>query len=184
MKMDIKNLKLYGQAWNLSLFTVFYNIGEGIISMILGYKDQTFALFGFGVDSVIEVISGIGIAVMIQRIKRNSDNQKSGFEIKALRITGLAFYLLSAGLFTGIILNIVKHNKPETTFWGVIISLTSIAVMIWLMNAKKRVGKLLGSEPILADARAQRYVFICHWFCWDPVLFTNLPVLLTQTLLV
>ncbi len=150
--MDIKNLKLYGQAWNLSLFTVFYNIGEGIVSMIMGYKDQTLALFGFGVDSVIEVISGIGIAVMIHRIKRNSDNLKSGFEKKALRITAWAFYLLSAGLFTGIILNIVKHHKPETTFWGVIISLTSIAVMIWLMNAKKRVGKLLGSEPVLADA--------------------------------
>jgi len=53
-------------------------------------------------------------------------------------------------------LNIVNHNKPETTFWGVIISLISIAVMIWLMNAKIKVGKKLHSEPIIADANCTK----------------------------
>ena len=55
----------YKKAYQLSLFTIFYNIVEGLVSMILGYKDETLALFGFGVDSFIEVVSGIGIAVMI-----------------------------------------------------------------------------------------------------------------------
>ena len=154
--MNTKNLNLYGQAWNLSLFTIFYNIAEGIVSMVLGYQDETLALFGFGVDSFIEVMSGIGIAVMILRIRHNPDTQKSGFEIKALKITGTAFYLLSAGLSVGIILNIINQHKPETTFWGVIISIISIAVMVWLMNAKKRVGKRLNSEPVIADANCTK----------------------------
>ncbi len=154
--MDAKNLKLYRQAWNLSLFTVFYNIAEGIVSMVLGYQDETLVLFGFGADSFIEVISGIGIAIMILRIKQNSGIQKSSFEITALKITGWAFYLLSAGLLAGIILNIIYHHKPETTFGGVIISLISIAVMVWLMNAKMSVGKKLMSEPIIADAGCTR----------------------------
>lgn len=154
--MDTKNLNLYRQAWNLSLFTIFYNIAEGIVSMVLGYQDETLALFGFGVDSFIEVMSGIGIAVMILRIKHNPDTHKSGFEIKALKITGTAFYLLSAGLSVGIILNIINEHKPETTFWGVIISIISITVMVWLMNAKKRVGKRLNSEPVIADANCTK----------------------------
>ncbi len=154
--MKASEQKFYKQAYLLSLFTIFYNIIEGIVSMVLGYTDETLSLFGFGADSFIEVISGIGITIMIIRIRQNPDSPKSKFEITALKITGTAFYLLSAGLIGGIVLNIVNHNKPETTLWGVIISLVSIAVMVWLMSAKKSIGKKLQSEPIIADANCTK----------------------------
>lgn len=154
--MEASEEKLYQKAYLLSLFTIIYNLLEGIISMFLGYKDETLTLFGFGVDSFIEVMSGIGIAIMILRIKRNPASPKSEFEIKALKITGTAFYLLSAGLLAGIILSLVNNHKPETTFWGVIISLVSIVVMVWLMNAKKSTGKKLNSDPIIADANCTK----------------------------
>jgi divalent metal cation (Fe/Co/Zn/Cd) transporter len=154
--MEIKVNRLYKKAYQLSLFTIFYNLIEGILSMILGYKDETLTLFGFGVDSFIEVMSGIGIAIMLLRIKQNPESLKSSFEIKALKTTGTAFYLLSAGLGMGIILDLLKHHKPETTFWGIIISLISIAVMVWLMIAKKKTGKQLNSEPIIADANCTK----------------------------
>jgi divalent metal cation (Fe/Co/Zn/Cd) transporter len=154
--MNSKEVKLYKQAYLLSLFTIFYNVIEGIVSMSLGYADETLTLFGFGVDSFIEVMSGIGIAVMILRIKQNSNSSKSKFEIKALKITGTAFYLLSAGLLIGFITNLINHHRPETTFWGIIISLISITVMVWLMLAKKSLGKKLHSEPIIADANCSK----------------------------
>jgi divalent metal cation (Fe/Co/Zn/Cd) transporter len=151
-----QQVKLYKRAWHLSLFTIYYNIVEGIVSIIMGYHDETLTLFGFGIDSFIEVMSGIGIAVMILNIRQNSNVSKRKFEIKALKITGTAFYLLSAGLLTGIILNILRQHKPETTFWGIVISLISIVVMTWLMIAKTRVGKGLNSEPIISDAICTR----------------------------
>jgi divalent metal cation (Fe/Co/Zn/Cd) transporter len=154
--MDSKEEELYKQAYWLSLFTIFYNIIEGIVSMILGYTDETLTLFGFGADSFIEVMSGIGIAIMILRIRQNPESTKSEFEIKALKITGTGFYLLSVGLLVGIVLNIINHHKPETTFWGIIISLVSIAVMVWLMLAKKAIGKKLHSEPIIADGNCTK----------------------------
>jgi divalent metal cation (Fe/Co/Zn/Cd) transporter len=147
---------LYKKAYQLSLFTIFYNIAEGVVSMIMGYTDETLTLFGFGVDSFIEVMSGIGIAVMILRIRQNPESSKNGFEIRALKITGIAFYILSAGLIAGIIINIITNHKPETTFWGIIISLISIGVMTWLMKAKNRVGKKLGSQPIISDSNCTR----------------------------
>jgi divalent metal cation (Fe/Co/Zn/Cd) transporter len=147
---------LYKKAYLLSLFTIFYNVIEGVVSMIMGYHDETLTLFGFGVDSFIEVMSGIGIAVMILRIRQNPESSKNKFEVSALKITGTAFYLLSAGLLTGIILNIINHHKPETTFWGIVISAISIVVMIWLMTAKKRIGRQLKSEPIIFDANCTK----------------------------
>ncbi len=153
--MEFKT-SLYKNAYRLSLFTIFYNIAEGLVSMVLGYKDETLTLFGFGVDSFIEVMSGIGIAVMILRIQKNPESSKNEFEIKALKVTGTAFYLLSAGLFVGIIINIINHHKPETTLWGIIISIISILVMVWLMSAKKVVGKKLHSEPIISDSNCTK----------------------------
>jgi len=154
--MSDSEKKLYDQAYRLSLFTIFYNVIEGVVSMLMGYEDETLTLFGFGVDSFIEVMSGIGIAVMILRIRQNPDSPKSNFEIKALKITGTAFYMLSVGLLAGIITNLINHHKPETTLWGVIISLVSIAVMVWLMNAKKKVGTALNSAAIIADSNCTK----------------------------
>lgn len=154
--MEEKEQIFYKRAFWLSLFTIFYNIIEGVVSMALGYADETLSLFGFGADSFIEVLSGIGIAIMITRIRQNPESPKSRFEITALKITGSSFYLLSAGLLAGIILNIIYKHKPETTIWGIVISLISIAMMIWLMNAKKSIGKKLHSEPIIADANCTR----------------------------
>lgn len=144
--------RLYRIAFFLSLFTIAANIVEGLASMALGAQDETLALFGFGVDSFIEVISAVGIAQMILRIWRNPDAPRSRFETTALRITGFAFYLLTAGLVLGALINIITARAPESTLWGIVISLISLSVMTGLVAAKRRVGKALNSAPILADA--------------------------------
>jgi divalent metal cation (Fe/Co/Zn/Cd) transporter len=154
--MDESQVKLYRKAYLLSIITIAYNLVEGAVSTILGYEDETLALFGFGIDSFIEVMSGIGIAVMITRIRANPGSSKTEFEIRALRVTGTAFYILAVSLLAGVVLSIATGHTPETTFWGVVISSLSIATMLWLMTAKKRTGRKLNSEPIIADANCTR----------------------------
>ena len=113
----------------LALFTVFYNIVEGAVSIFFGVSDEALTLFGFGVDSFIEVMSGIGILAMVIRIRQNPDAPRSRFEVTALRVTGTAFYLLAVGLGATAIYNLFTAHKPTTTLPGLIISVVSIAVM-------------------------------------------------------
>ena len=144
--------KYYKIAFWLGIITVLYNILEGVISVVFGVADETFTLFGFGIDSFIEVLSGIGIVAMILRIRNNPDTDRSEFENTALRITGFSFYLLSLGLFISIIINLYSGHKPEDTLAGTIIAIISILSMWALVAAKRYVGRKLDSQPILSDA--------------------------------
>ena len=93
---------------------------------------------------------------MITRIRRFPDVSRDRFEITALRITGSCFYLLAVGLVVTAILNIVQGHQPETTFWGIIIAVTSIITMWILIVLKMKVGKQLDSQPIIADAKCTK----------------------------
>lgn len=145
--------KYYTRVLWLAVFTVLYNLAEGLISIWLGISDETLALLGFGVDSFVEVISGVGILIMVLRIRTKPESSRSRYEILALRITGIGFYLLVVGLLAGAIMNIVQHHKPETTVWGVIISVFSIMIMLWLYRSKIKYGKLLKASPVIADGK-------------------------------
>lgn len=136
----------------LSVFTVLYNILEGAISVAFGVSDESLTLFGFGMDSFIEVLSGLGILAMVLRIRRNPNSSRTKFEQTALRVTGAAFYLLAVSLGVSAVYNLVTVHKPQTTLPGVIISSISILVMWALVRAKRRLGRTLNSMPLLADA--------------------------------
>jgi divalent metal cation (Fe/Co/Zn/Cd) transporter len=140
----------------LALITVFYNIAEGLVSVFFGLEDETVALFGFGLDSFVEVVSGVGVWHMIRRLGENGGADPDRFEQRALRITGSAFYVLASGLLLTAALNLYTGHAPETTFWGIVVSLVSIFAMWALIHYKVRVGRRLGSDAILADARCTR----------------------------
>lgn len=148
--------KLYRAAFALAVLTIAYNLAEGITATYFGFTDESLALFGFGIDSFIEVLSGLGIAHLVWRIWRTGESERDNFEKTALKITGFAFYALFTGLLATAVYNLWQAHNPETTFWGVIISIISIFVMILMIAAKDRVGKKLDSDAILADSNCTK----------------------------
>ena len=148
--------QLYKIAFSLSILTIISCLLEAVFSLYFGYADQTLTLFGFGVDSLIETASAIGIAHLIIRIQRNDNVVRDNFERLALRITAISFLTLSFGLIISAIAAAVTGHRPEATFAGIIISLLSIGAMLALMVAKLRVGRQLNSRPIIADANCTK----------------------------
>ena len=148
--------QLYRTAALLALITIYYNIAEGVISVWFGAEDETISLFGFGLDSFVEVISGVGIWHMVRRLGKGDPEDRDPFEKKALHITGGSFYLLAGGMMLTAMLSLIQGHKPVTTFWGIIVSVVSIVTMQVLIHYKMKVGTALNSPAILADAACTR----------------------------
>jgi len=149
--------RLYARATRLAAFTVGYNIVEGLVSVSFGLADDTIALFGFGLDSFVEVISGVGIWHLMRRLRASADGEGADeFERTALRVTGAAFSLLTGGLVLTAAWNLAAGRAPETTFWGVVVAAVSIVTMWLLIRLKMTVGRALGSAAIVADAACTR----------------------------
>jgi divalent metal cation (Fe/Co/Zn/Cd) transporter len=153
---DSSIYRLYQQAGWLAWITIYYNLLEGGVSVFFGIQDETLSLFGFGLDSFVEVVSGIGVWHMVRRLRQSTDGNPDRFEQRALKITGTAFYVLTVGLTLSALYNIYSGHRPETTFWGIVISLISIGSMWALIHFKVKVGKALNSQAILADAGCTR----------------------------
>ena len=163
--------KLFSKALAFAVLTVVYNVIEGLVSVYFGHKEDTLALFGFGLDSFVETISALGIVQMILRIKRNPNSDKSSFEILSLKITGWCFYGLIAVLILSAANNVISGTEPASTLPGIIIAGISILGMWALIYFKISIGKKLNSAPIIADAK-------CNQVC----LYMSLVLLLSSGL--
>lgn len=151
--------KLLKTALILSAVTIIYNLIEGSVSVFFGTTDEALSLFGFGTDSFVEVLSGIGIAHMVMRMRKTEVVQHDKFERQALRVTGIAFYILTTGLVIGAALSIYNKSMPSTTLPGIIIAGLSILTMYILYYYKLKVGKALNSAPIISDAKCTKTCF-------------------------
>lgn len=154
-----KQNKLLKTAFILSIITIVYNLAEGLVSVYFGLEDETLSLLGFGMDSFVEVISGIGIMHMVWRMQHNQIQRRDNFEKLALKVTGTSFYLLTASLVIGTVINLIQGSTPETTVVGIIVSAISIVTMHFLMRYKFTIGNKLNSAPIIADANCTKACF-------------------------
>ena len=137
MQTQIDTTRLFTYALWLAIFTVGYNFIEGLVSVYFGLEDEALTLFGFGLDSFIETISALGIVNMTYRLRKDTSQERSSFEIVALKTTGWSFYALSIALAAGAVIGVIENKAPETTFSGIIISSISILSMWLLVKLKK-----------------------------------------------
>jgi divalent metal cation (Fe/Co/Zn/Cd) transporter len=138
-------------ARRLAWFTVGYNILEGLVSVAFGLKDGSLSLFGFGLDSFIEVLSAV---IILWRLRREFDGGAGSVQRERLstRGIGILFALLTAVIAVNSALRLMNHVHPETALPGIIISLASLSFMYWLYTAKMRVAKALDSRALKSDA--------------------------------
>lgn len=147
--------ELLRRGLRLEYLTVGWNIAEGVIAVGAGLAAGSIALIGFGVDSFVETVSGL---VLIWRLSaeargRLDEEATERVERRAERLVGLAFLLLAAYVAYEAVSSLVRQEEPAASPVGIALTAVSIAVMVWLARAKRRVGEALESRALLADAR-------------------------------
>lgn len=137
----------------LEYFTVGYNILEAIASIIFGYIAGSIALVGFGLDSIVESLSGFVLIWRLGQHKIISKEEEEKIEKKAVRFVAITFFILGIYVLIESIKKIYFHEMPDVSVPGIIISIISLIVMPILAYNKYKVGKSIGSRALIADSK-------------------------------
>jgi divalent metal cation (Fe/Co/Zn/Cd) transporter len=143
---------LYRKALNLEYFTVGYNILEAIASIFIGATAGSIALVGFGLDSVVESLSGLILIWRLRQHKTASEEDEKSIEKKAMSFVALTFILLGLYVLFESVYKLLYAEIPDASLPGIIIALLSLIIMPVLSYKKKEVGSKIGSRALVADS--------------------------------
>ena len=139
----------------LEYLTVGWNAIEGMVAVVAGLIAGSIALVGFGLDSFIEVTSGLAL---LWRMSVDADvHRRELNEKRAVRSVGVCFLLLAAYVAYESVSDLWSKKAPEHSAPGIILACVSLIVMPLLSGAKRRVGHALGSAAMHADAKQTEF---------------------------
>ena len=134
------------RAQLLAAASVTYNGVEAVIAITAGAVAGSAALVGFGLDSVVEVSSGL---VILWQFRHRLPESR---EAQALRLIALSFFALAAYVAQDSVRALVAGADPDTSRVGIALAATSLLVMPWLSWAQRRTGRALHSSAVVADS--------------------------------
>ena len=138
--------RLGRRAQLLAGASVAYNVVEAVVAVSAGLVAGSVALVGFGLDSVVEVSSGLIILWQFRhRLPESREHQ-------ALRLLAFSFFALAAYVSFESVRALVTNADPEVSPVGIGLAIASLIVMPFLSWAQRRTGRALGSNAVVADS--------------------------------
>ncbi len=132
----------------LEYVTIGWNVFEACVAASSGLAAGSISLIGFGVDSLIESLSGIAL---IWRLREHPENDRR--ERQALRFVGISFLVLAIYVGMGSGKALFNREPPEASLVGICLAMASLVVMPVLARAKRRVAVKIDSRALHADSR-------------------------------
>ena len=135
------------RAIRLEYFTVGWNIVEAGVALAAGGAASSIALIGFGLDSIIETISGL---TLLWRFRQRGIQEERA-ESRAVKVVGETFFALAAYVGYEAARDLWHRRAPEFSLPGFILAALSLVVMPVLGTAKRRLARALQSRALAAD---------------------------------
>lgn len=145
--------KQYKKALLLEYFTVAYNIIEASVSIFFGKIANSIALVGFGLDSMVESLSGLILIWRLRKHGKISKEKEKKIEKRAMKFVAGTFFLLGIYIFYQSLNKLIFKEMPDPSLPGIIIAFVSIIVMPVLSLQKYRAGKEIKSQALVADSK-------------------------------
>jgi cation diffusion facilitator family transporter len=145
--------RLHHRALRLEWITTLWNIVEAVIAISAGILSSSIALVAFGVDSMIEVLSAVGVLWRLLRAgPQASAEEHSRAEKRALFVVAGTFFLLAVYITLEAGSALLRAEAPENSIVGLGLSAASLIAMPTLGYAKQRTARAMGSKALEADA--------------------------------
>jgi divalent metal cation (Fe/Co/Zn/Cd) transporter len=144
---------LHKKALRLEYFTVGYNMFEALVSITAGKIAGSISLIGFGLDSIVESLSGLVMIWRLRKHGRMDKEEEERIEQRARRFVGLTFVLLAVYVLVESVRKIVLKEIPEPSVPGIVIAVLSLIIMPLLARRKLKIGKELNMGSLIADAK-------------------------------
>ncbi|HZO68436.1 MAG TPA: cation transporter [Kribbellaceae bacterium] len=138
--------RLGRRAQLLAAASVGYNLVEAVIAVTAGLVAGSVALVGFGLDSVVEVSSGL---IILWQFRHRLPETR---ERQALRMLAVSFFALAGYVGFESVRVLATGNDPDSSPVGIGLAIASLIVMPLLSRAQRRTGKALGSRAVVADS--------------------------------
>lgn len=145
--------KLYERALILEYLTVGYNVIEAIVSILFGQMAHSIALIGFGLDSVVESLSGMVLIWRLRQHGKVSKEIEERVEKKAAKFVSVTFFVLAVYVLFESIKKLIVREIPDPTMPGIIIAIVSLGIMPILARQKFRIGEKIKSQALIADSK-------------------------------
>jgi divalent metal cation (Fe/Co/Zn/Cd) transporter len=134
------------RAQLLAAASVAYNVLEALIAVAAGVVAGSVALIGFGLDSVVEVSSGL---IILWQFKHRLPDTR---ERQALQLMAFAFFALAAYITVESVRGLAGSMEAAPSPVGIGLAIASLIIMPFLSRAQRRTGKALGSATVVADS--------------------------------
>jgi len=142
---------LHRRAVRLEQFSIAWMLIEAGVAVTAGIIAGSLALTSFGFDSVIELVSATLVLSRLRAELRGS-RASDRAERRVLRIIAVTFFVLSAYVLAGSVIDLAAQAHPERSPVGIGLTVASLLVMPLLGWRKRRVGSALRNQLVLADA--------------------------------
>ena len=136
----------------LEYLSIAWTCIEAVVAFICGYFAASVSLIGFGVDSGIEVFSSLVLLWRLAQGERGVEREHT-----ALRLVGLSFFALSAYIAFDATHDLLTRQAPRVSYVGIGFLALTIAVMLLLARAKRRLAARLNSRALAADSRQSSF---------------------------
>jgi divalent metal cation (Fe/Co/Zn/Cd) transporter len=133
------------RAVRLAWATIAWNVVEAVVAIAAGTAAGSIALVGFGLDSIVEVMSA---SVIVWQFRGLAEAR----ERRALRLIAISFFALGAYVVVQAAIDLAGGSEPDSSFVGIGLAIASLIVMPLLARAKRRTGQRMGSATVLADS--------------------------------
>jgi divalent metal cation (Fe/Co/Zn/Cd) transporter len=151
--MNSTRTKEIGMGVRIEVVTILWMVIEMAVSIGAGIAARSVLLTAFGVDSLIELVSGSILLWRLSVEQRGGDlvNVKSS-ERRSAWVVAASLALLCAYVLISSVYMLLTHSQPESSVIGIGISAAALLIMPWLAVSKRRIAKRIDSAALAGDA--------------------------------